>query len=204
MQEKLKWTLFEERLLRKADKALRAAWGMGLRGGQLSVKAAEGVWKALVRPILEYGAEIWGENEWKEAEIIQNKMGKRILGLAPKTTNEVVIGELGWWPLKARRDMIRLRYWRKLLNMGNERLPKLIYKWEIESGNKNSWIDYTKKLIQELDLEEYWNKQDTTKSKREWDKIIENKIQEREEKSWNHRMQQKPKLRTYIKYKNTL
>ena len=62
-------------------------------------------------------------------------MGKRILKVNEKTANGVVLGELGWWPLKARRDMIRLRYWRKLLIMSTERLPKLIYEWETEMDN---------------------------------------------------------------------
>merc|ERR1712083_1079272 len=56
----------------------------------------------------------------EEAEKLQREMGKRILRLKVSTNNEVVLGELGWWKMKARRDMIRLRYWRKLVNMGKE------------------------------------------------------------------------------------
>ena len=61
-----------------------------------------------------------------------------------KTANEVVLGELGWWPMKARRDMIRLRYWRKLLKMSIERLPKVIYEWEREMDDVKVWIVYKK------------------------------------------------------------
>jgi hypothetical protein len=104
----------------------------------LSVKAAEKVWKALVRPKVEYGAEIWGGGDWEEGEKLQRNMGKRILGLKESPTNEAVRGELGWWSLKARRDMMRLRFWRKILKMGQERLPKKVYEWELRLGVERS------------------------------------------------------------------
>ena len=61
----------------------------------------------------------------------------RILGLYKRSTNEAVLGDLGWWPLKARRDMIRLRYWQKLLDINNKRLPKQIYECEKENQDNN-------------------------------------------------------------------
>ena len=201
IQKNLIWSLFKNRLKAKAEKAMSAAWGMGLRGGSLSVKAAEGVWKALVSPILEYGAEIWGDKKWKDGAQIQKKMGKRILQLKKTTADEVVLGELGWWPLKARRDMLRLRYWRKILNMTEERLPKITYEWQRESGNESSWVKYTEKILEELGMQELWEKQKVVESKYEWDKKIEKIIHQREEISWKTRMLNKPKSRTYIKHK---
>ena len=50
-----------------------------------------------------------------------------------RTSNEAALGELGWWPLKARRDMIRLRYWQTILSMKEKRLPRLIYEWQKEN-----------------------------------------------------------------------
>ena len=110
IEDKLKWSLFKKGLLEKAI----------------------GLWKALVLPILEYAAEIWGDRKWEEAEILQRTIAKRILGVYKRTSNEAVLGDLGWWPLKARRDMIRLRYLQNLLNMNKKRLPKQIYEWEKE------------------------------------------------------------------------
>jgi hypothetical protein len=36
--------------------------------------------EVLVRPLLEYGAEIWGEKKWKEGEMLQMEMGRKVLG----------------------------------------------------------------------------------------------------------------------------
>ena len=158
MENKLTWKLFKRRLIEKAEKNMCASCAMGMRTGHLSVKASVGIWKTLVRPILEYAAEVWGEKNWEEAEKLQRKMGRRILGMKDKTSNEAVLGDLGWWPLKARRDMIRLRYWRKLLIMNPNRLPKLIYEWELCDQEAAAWLNYTKKLLISFKLEEYWEK----------------------------------------------
>ena len=205
LENKLRWKLFKTRLLDKAERNMRKAMGMGSKTKHLSAKAAIGLWKALVRPVLEYGAEIWGESSWKESEILQRTMAKRILGMSEKATNEAVLGDLGWWPLKARRDMIRLRYWQTLLNMREGRLPRLIYEGQKEQADhEHSWTAYTKKLLMELDLQDFWQSQKITLNKNGWNNLIEEKIQEREQREWRRRALSKPKLRTYIKYKEIL
>ena len=50
IEDKLKWSLFKKRLLGKANRNMRAAMGMGNKTKHLSVKAAIGLWKALVFP----------------------------------------------------------------------------------------------------------------------------------------------------------
>ena len=38
------------------------------------------LWEVLVRPILEYAAEVWGGGGWEAAEKLQREVGKLILG----------------------------------------------------------------------------------------------------------------------------
>ena len=198
-----KWGKYKCRLLEKAKKRLAQTWGMGIQSGALTVRAAEKVWKAIVRPIVEYGAEVWGEEGWEEAEKLQREMGKRILGLNESTNNVVVLGELGWWTMKARRDMMRLRYWRKLLNMGQERLPRRAYEWEIRRKERN-WSTYTEELLKELDLGEHWERQEVRERKKEWNEKIRRRIQTREEAHWWRKVEESDKLRTYRTVKTKL
>ena len=101
--------------------------------------------------------------------------------------------------------MIRLRYLQNLLSMKEKRLPRLIYEWQKENYDDNdSWIAYTKKILVELDINEYWTSQEINKNKTEWNNLIRDKIQEREQKEWRQRALSKPKLRTYTKYKEIL
>ena len=53
------WKEYKERMMTKAKKSMNAAWGLGLQMGTLSVKSGIRIWEGIVRPITEYGAEIW-------------------------------------------------------------------------------------------------------------------------------------------------
>ena len=46
--------------------------------------------------------------------------------------------------MKARRYILRLRYWRKIIHMKTTRLIRIIYKWEKELDEEDNWITYTK------------------------------------------------------------
>ena len=91
----------------------------------------------LVRPLLEYGAEIWGEKNWKEAEALQLEMGRGVLGVSKMTTHEVIQGEFGLGKMKSRRIELRLRFWYKIINMEKDRLVYKIYKQRREEFLKN-------------------------------------------------------------------
>ena len=68
-------------------------------------------------------------------------MGKMILRCSEKMTNEVVLGELGWWEMKGRRDMLRLRFWGKIERMQNSRLVKVVYEESRrrDEQGENTW-----------------------------------------------------------------
>src|SRR6185503_19056886 len=91
---------FKARICSKAKASLSRVWRMGMRYGSLSVKACVNLYEALVRSVLEYGVVVWNSVEWDEGERIQREMGRRILRCHGKTTNEAVLGELGWWRLR--------------------------------------------------------------------------------------------------------
>ena len=89
--------------------------------------------------------------------------------------------------------------------MNNKRLPKQIYECEKENQDNNkSWVTYTKKLLSELNLQDFWIQQKINKTKEEWNKLITEKIQIREQREWKQRALSKPKLRTYVRYKKIL
>ena len=135
-------------------------------------------WEGLVRPLLEYGVEIWGSLKWNEAETLQRKMGRYILGHWYNSNNGVVMNELGWMPLKDRRDMLRLRYWRKLLNMDNRRKVKQVYEADRKSSKK-VWAEYTKELLYSLDLAKEWDTQHIEGSELQWNELLLEKFRER-------------------------
>ena len=198
----------KQRYVAEARKRMMSVWAMGMRGGELPPSACCTVWNALVRPVLEYGAVIWGDVKWEEAEAVQREMGKMILRCSSKMANEVVLGELGWWSLKARRDLLRLKFWGKIVSrMSSSRLVKHVYvesRKRYEAGKSSKWCKYTHELLKELGMNDVWQQGTITCNMATWDKELREKIHAREEKEWLARMQTKPKLRTYRTIKHKL
>ena len=128
-------------------------------------------------------------------------MGRRILGLRSKANNDVVYGELGWWPLSARRLMLRLRYWKKVLSMKPTRLTRILYDWELRNASPRSWSMCTKSLLEQLQLGEYWETQRVPDAEDTWSKILCEKIQQREQERWRLSINQKrPYIGTQTEY----
>ena len=214
----LAWKPHKQRTLTKANQTSNQVFGVLRRTDSMSARAAIQLYKALVLPVLEYGAEIWGNCEWEEAEKLQRAVARRILGAKQGTSNAFLMGELGWWPLSARRDLLRLRFWWKLVNMQQSRGVRQVYdycraKFELSLGagrdlgklrkQSMNWCEYTFSLLKELNMEEIWW---TGKpgGADEWNARVYSKIQEREERKWRRLMMNNVKLELYRQVKNKL
>jgi hypothetical protein len=154
-------TLTHTRMLKKARSNMHKSFAMGISGAgaYLTVRAGIQLWRALVRSICEYGSEVYGDCQWSEAEQLQDQMARRILRVSRLTTGAAVRGELGWWTMKARRDMLRLRYWGKLVTMSPNRHTHFIYQFSrqqyLQHGAVN-WCSATHDIMAEYGLEEHW------------------------------------------------
>ena len=193
------------------------ALAMGVSGGFMSIRLACIVWKSLVRSIIEYGCEIWGDKQFKELDKLQVAMGKRILRCGSRMSDVVVRGELGWERQKARNDEMRLRYWGKIIRMGEDRVVNIIYRTskerlEREEAQKandpsveisSTWCMYTRKLMIKLNLADEW-RTERIPSEEDWNQLIRERIYEREQIKWRTECLMKPKLRIYSLLKKEL
>src|SRR3954469_11690666 len=124
-------------------------------------------------------------------------MGKMILRCSPMMANEVVLGELGWWTLKGRRDFLTLNYWGKIVGgMSPHRLVYHVYQRSRSRYDKNhdspnnhslnKWCNNIHSILKGIDLEDTWNANTLTESEAaQWRGTIKEKIREREETQWN-------------------
>jgi hypothetical protein len=146
---------------------------------------------------------------WDEAEAVQREMGKMVLRCSSKMANEVVLGELGWWTLKGRRDLLRLKFWGKVVGgMSAHRLLKQIYshsRTRYDQGERSGWCKYTHALLTQLGMEKVWLSGELSDEEaKKWGREVQEKIGAREENEWKERMNTKPKLRTYRTLKQKL
>jgi hypothetical protein len=213
----LKWRPYINRVLEKAKRNMTQALAMGMSGGFMSIRLACIVWMSLVRSIIEYGCEIWGDKQFPELDKLQVTMGKRILRCGSRMSDVVVRGELGWERQKARNDEMRLRYWAKIVRMREDRLVKIIYqtsrdRLEREEAQKakdpsvqisSTWCTYTRNLMHKLNLTEEW-RTERIPPEGEWNQLIRERIHEREQIKWRTECLLKPKLRIYSLLKKQL
>jgi len=218
----LNFKLFKSRILASARGNMARIWSMGIRDGALSVKGAINLWMALIRSIMEYGAEIWGKDKFPEGERIQYNMARRILQCSSMTTKEALLGELGWWTLHARRNYKKLKYWYHIMTLGNDRNPKRVYLVTRSTEAPGSWATYINKLLVQygvghlldndhllfnLDGKGNLESKSVDEHKRFWNSYIKGKIHDYEERQWWTEMTKdgdNSKLRTYVTFKKQL
>ena len=139
-------------------------------------------------------SEVWGGGP-EQAEKLQREIARIILKVPVRTANEAVLGDLGWWELKARRDKARLKLYKKLMGYEDGHVKSLI------NDKEGEWINETSEILHRLDLTH-----DEVKilDEKQWRAIVTSRTHKEEEKRWRHNMEQKSKLRTYRLVKKRL
>ena len=137
-----------------------------------------------------------GEGPWEEAEKLQREVGRLILGVPARTANEVVLGDLGWWELKTRRDKARLKLLKKLRGLEGEEYARILV------NDKNCiWGQYTDRILDSLSVA---NNDIKLYDEKGWRRLVTQKMQQKEEMRWHNNMMHKSKLRTYRRFKKKL
>ena len=202
----LTWSTVKSRMLKKARRNMYMAWAMGVRGGFLTPAAAVNIYKGVVRACLEYGAECFGDVVWEKAERVQYEMGRKILQVGRNFPACAARGELGLWKLRARRDLLRLMYWSKMVGMGDERLVKRMYlvsKFASSFHGHKNWCSATRKVLLKYGLGRCMRTFDD-KVGVDWRKVVKEKIEEKEQEEWKNETGATSRLGEYVKVKKKL
>jgi hypothetical protein len=206
----LKWNEMKTRMLNKAQQAMIRSISITKYADLLTVEAGMNIWNSLIRPNLEYGAEIWGDVTWEEAERIQLEVGRRILNVKAKTCDVFVRGELGWWTMKARRHELQLRFLHRLLHMSDDRITKQIFiqskqlakqsiiDKRMKYSSNDLWYEKIKMIMKQYNIyEEEMYLSD-------WKQIIKQKIHSFEEKQWLTNMNDEKQYRSKMNIYRTI
>jgi hypothetical protein len=118
---------YRKRALASATSAGYRVAAMGMYSGKLSVPLGVQVYQALVRPLLEYTAEVVSITPWPHAEELQLTMAKRILQCPTRTSGVAAMGELGWQSMEARYQQLRVSFWVKVQMMPSDSPVRHVY-----------------------------------------------------------------------------
>ena len=147
--------LVPHQLAEKGRKALYQAYSnchthIGKPGARLAFK----IFDTQVRPILDYGAEIWGAKTFRasnELEVFHLKFIKTWLGVRKQTASAAVYAETGSFPLEAKRKVQILKYWIRLLSLPQGHILQQCYQTLLALPSaKSNWVTYVKELLSSL------------------------------------------------------
>jgi len=201
IDERLSWQKHKNRVLNAARKHFYLMYSFkSFR--QLSTRSVIYAYQMLVRSKFEYGFELWFDEKGTKAfEQFQREVAKRILRASSLTTNQAVLGELGWQEIKFRADQARLFFYHNIMNKSDANICRRVMSSQLDDPSGNSWLYHLKQILEKLSLQYYDMSLISVKS---WKKLVRHSIHNYATMLWKQDMEKKPKLRTYIKFKTQL
>ena len=149
-----------------------------------------------VLPVMQYGAEIWGFKEYVKCERVNQRAARYYLGVHPKTPLLAVTGDTGWRSAQCNRHVKMINYWNRLVLMEDTRLTKKMFIYDYNRC-KDNWSMEVKQLCQDNDMIEIFDDMGEIN-------VIdfERNLSVNFNSKWKNSLPTKPKLRTYLKFKD--
>ena len=143
-------------------------------------------------PIMNYSSGVWGYDNYTKPQVLQNRISRFYLGVnrfAPVAATKI---EMDWLDCRDARWLEMLRLFNRINVMPDDRLPKIIYKWD-RSLDLNTWWSEIQHIASYLGLNTLPDDGETYNLTYAYNKLLEkNRI------SWQLQANIKPKLRTFV------
>ncbi len=148
-----------------------------------------------VSPVIEYASEIWGYKKSVSCERVQQRAIRYYLGVHPKAPLLAICGDMGWKNPQQSRQRKIIQYWNRLLNMSDDRLTKKLFLYD-KTVCKDNWSSEVKALCEQLGFTDDFNE-----SREINVDTFSCKLMTYFDQDWKHNLTTKPKLRTYVTFK---
>jgi hypothetical protein len=186
LENVLDWGKYFDRALAKATRVTESLQWACRRVEGLRPRAAAALWKAIVRPVLEYSAELWAgdisTSSAARAEAVQTNFARVMLGLVgcQSISNDALRAEMGMEKLSSRWEKLRLGYWRRLNVASEERTLTAVVSlrrnhliWGYR-GAGDGWMGTTRNLLVKHGMHAHWQnpKLCAMQSKEQWKDLV--------------------------------
>ena len=126
------------------------------------------IFDAQIQPIMQYGSEIWGlEGAAQHCEKVHLYALKKFLYVDMRTPNDLIYYELNRYPIVINSVVSCIRYWIRLLEMGDHRIPKKAYYMlkTLDERDKQTWVTKIRLCLYENGFGYVWENQGVSNSK---------------------------------------
>ena len=161
------FTFAKKELIFKARKALFKVY-KSVNYPLCSVQLMSKLFDTLVKPILLYGSEIWGDSNNILVETMHNKYCKSLLGVNKNAPNSAVLGDLGRYPMQIYIDITVIKYWLRVANKDCRSLVWDAYQSELHQKEHSKWLTHVKNLLSQHGFLNVWQNPSAFNSENFW------------------------------------
>ena len=173
--------------------------------GQLPKSVFFKLFDAKIAPILFYGSELWGTEQFLDLERVQYYACKRFMCAKQKAPNFAVLGDCARYPLYIESYRRSLKYWLKIIKMQNSRYIKKCYNMMLidDSQGFTNWVTNIRLLLERHGFGIVWQNQ-MVNSESLFIKQFVSRIKDCYLQDWNASITENSKLINYKMYKNNI
>ena len=202
---KLIWTRTKEILAKQARKTASTIFRSQYQFGYFYPSDAFKLFDTVIKPTACYGAEIWGYEYCKEIEKVQTMFCKQYIGVRQNTSDSLVLGECGRYPLAIVYVTQCIKYWTKLVQMPNYRYPRQCYNMlrSLTEAGRITWASHVKSLLFQNGFGYAWIA-NTVGNVNNFISIFQRRIKDISLQNWQRNINDSPKTNYYKHFKSSL
>ncbi len=198
MNEFLDYTVTADILAGAAGRALGGVISKFRNMKNVCFKTFSKLYHTSVTTVMDYCSAVWGFKKLETCDRIQQRATRYYLGVHQLAPILGLEGDIGWHRCRTRRLIEMGRMWNRFISMDDDRLTKKVFLWDYSmSVTKTNWCHDFNSMLQSINMPEIFVNRtncDIT--------VLSNKCITLQENEWQSALPSKPKLRTYVKFKD--
>ena len=154
------------------DRASRAMFALLKKSSTLNlpVDVILDLFDKTIVPILTYGCEVWGFEQFEMLHKLQLRFYKIVFKLRMSTPSMIVFGETGHYPIWVTIKVRMLTFWFKLMSHSNKDklsscVYQLLYTLHMNETCENSYLKHIRSCLIEVGMYHLWLSQDVSNIK---------------------------------------
>ena len=158
-----------------------------------------------VAPILLYGAEVWGFENFDMLERVHTKFCKIIAKKSKFTHNSTIYGEMGRKPMVMLAKLRMINFWSKIISGKSAKLSSILYKilYHLDSIDRytSNWLRCVRETLQNCGLNFIWLNQNVA-SRNALGSLVKNILGDQFEQNWSEKIRNEEAFTNYRIFKD--